>query len=1110
MDSEQRTLTANFTANASGFAAGTNETIQKLRDLNTQVVENKQKIKDVNAEMRKYQQELSKLKSSTNNGADATSAERKRMQELTDAISRCRTNLGTLAAAQQRLQSDVRNVNRELDEQRETAQEVSSAYISMGDIIKANLGSEAIMGAINVLSNDLRQLAIYCYGVGTEFEAAMSQVEAISGAYGENLEALTKKAKDLGAATKFSATEVAQAMNYMAMADWDAEQMLAGIDGVIRLAAASGGDLAETSDIITDALTAFGMKAEDVGHFADVLAAASANANTNVSMLGESFKYVAPLAGTMGYSIDETAEMLGIMANSGIKASTAGTSMRTMLTNLAQGVEIEAAAFGKMEINAANADGSMKSLNEVLGELRSAFSLMTDEEKTNNAAIIAGDKALSGFLSLVNAGEADINKLRSAIENCDGAAEKMAETMQNNVAGKATILKSAIEGLGIAIYEKFSRAIGDSLDNVTEKIDNLNNSVVNGELGNSLDGLAESAGNAAEELIDFAGEVLPGFIGATTNVLKFLTDFRVEIQAVLTAIIAYKAAMKAKDIFTSFVGSIKSIISAFQGLKTATTAATTAQNAHNAAVSSNPYAIAAAAIGLLAGGLTELKSHLDDCNEKTREYMENVEELKQISEEYHDKAAEMGDIAREYDEITKSTDDTATKTARLKDLQDRLINEFGAEADGIDLVTDAFSNQAKVLEILNAKREEYDKISKDTAQEALDKLKNAESEKTAINVGNVFSGIDYSGLSTIDMGSTIGASAAQGALSTALKGPFSFLDDRMIYLSGTFEERLADLKEFKTKLAREGKSATDTYKQIIALIDQMEQDIADKEKYQGILENYSQGNFDNDGDIPKPALSGVAANEQAKAERRKAEARAAYDAEKKDLDAALAAQEISQENYYKQLEKLRNKYFDQNGEDWNRVTKQIVGSAESAADKIGSAVDKTSDKIKGVFSDIRNEFQGLLDGIDKELEKHNRDKEDEEYQSKIDSITKRLQYEKLDIYTRKSLEKELSDLYENWDEAKYRRSKNDQKDIIQAASQQASTLMNSASDITKLTQTQWNNIISAFKDAAPYINSSDFTSETAQNVYNIVINGLNKTEQQIEDEIMRKISSGVV
>lgn len=266
-----------------------------------------------------------------------------------------------------------------------------------------------------------------------DFDQEMSKVAAISGATGSDFDSLREKAREMGAKTKFSASEAASAMEYMAMAGWKTGDMLDGIEGIMNLAAASGEDLATTSDIVTDALTAFGLSAADSGHFADILAAASSNANTNVSMMGETFKYCAPIAGALGFSAEDTAEAIGLMANSGIKASQAGTSLRSIMNNLAGEVTFAGKNIGEVTIATSNADGSMRSLNDILADCRVAFSGLTESEKAANAESLVGKNAMSGFLALMNAGEGDIDKLRGAIENCDGSAESMAETMQDNL-----------------------------------------------------------------------------------------------------------------------------------------------------------------------------------------------------------------------------------------------------------------------------------------------------------------------------------------------------------------------------------------------------------------------------------------------------------------------------------------------------------------------------------------------------------------------------------------------------------------------------------------------------------------------------------------------------
>lgn len=309
-----------------------------------------------------------------------------------------------------------------------------------------------------------------------DFQESMSKVSAISGATGDDLARLTDMAKHMGATTKFSASESAEAFQYMAMAGWKTEDMLSGISGIMNLAAASGEDLALVSDIVTDALTAFGLSASDSARFADVLAAASSNANTNVAMMGETFKYVAPVAGSLGYSAEDTAVAIGLMGNAGIKASQAGTSLRQILLGLQGGVELATKSTDSWVIEVENADGSMRNLNDVVVDLREAFADMTDAQKASNAEAIAGKVGMSGLLAIVNASEGDFNKLTEAINNSNGVAKNMAETMQDNLNGKLTQLKSALEGVAISFGEvliPMLMKVIESITNVVQKFANL-------------------------------------------------------------------------------------------------------------------------------------------------------------------------------------------------------------------------------------------------------------------------------------------------------------------------------------------------------------------------------------------------------------------------------------------------------------------------------------------------------------------------------------------------------------------------------------------------------------------------------------------------------------
>ncbi|MGS0745555.1 phage tail tape measure protein [Syntrophomonas erecta subsp. sporosyntropha] len=294
---------------------------------------------------------------------------------------------------------------------------------------------------------------------GMDFEAAMSEVGAISGATGEDLQALEDIAKEMGSTTKFSASEAADGLKFMAMAGWDTQKMLDGLPGVLNLAAAAGEDLGLVSDIVTDAMTAFGMEAARAGEFADTIAAASSSANTNVAMLGESFKYVAPLAGALGYEAKDTAIALAVMANAGIKGSQSGTALRAIFTRLAKPTKESGTAMDKLGLSITNTDGSMKTLAEMMDDLREAFKDLNPEQQAVYAAQIAGQEAMSGLLAIVNTGDDDFNKLSESINNSTGAADRMAKEMQDNLLGRLTELKSAIEGVALQLYEAMLPAL---------------------------------------------------------------------------------------------------------------------------------------------------------------------------------------------------------------------------------------------------------------------------------------------------------------------------------------------------------------------------------------------------------------------------------------------------------------------------------------------------------------------------------------------------------------------------------------------------------------------------------------------------------------------------
>lgn len=373
------------------------------------------------------------------------------------------------------LQREIIETERSLNDLKNTAGSSSAALEEISQKTRA-FGEKTTEAGKKLLpvSAAIGGLGAVAVKTASDFDASMSNVQAISGATAEDMEILREKAREMGEKTKFSATEAGDAMSYMAMAGWKTGDMLGGIEGIMNLAAASGEDLATTSDIVTDALTAFGMTAEESGNLADIMAAASSNANTNVSLLGESFKYVAPLFGAMNYSAEDAATALGLMANAGIKGSQAGTSLKTAIANMVSPTDSMAAVMDKYELSLTNTDGTMKSFSEVMEMLRGKMGGLSETEQAAAASTLFGKEAMAGMLSIINAAPADYEKLTNAVDNADGSAKNMADTMNDNLAGQITILKSQLQELAISIGETLMPYIKKAVEVIQKIVDKFN------------------------------------------------------------------------------------------------------------------------------------------------------------------------------------------------------------------------------------------------------------------------------------------------------------------------------------------------------------------------------------------------------------------------------------------------------------------------------------------------------------------------------------------------------------------------------------------------------------------------------------------------------------
>lgn len=590
--------------------------------------------------------------------------------------------------------------------------------------------------------------------VGSDFEAAMSKVAAVSGATGTDLSKLTEKAKEMGAKTKFSASEAAEAMNYMAMAGWKTEEMLNGVEGIMNLAAASGEDLASTSDIVTDALSSFGLQASDSGHFADILAAASSNANTNVAMMGETFKYAASVAGAMGYTAEDTALAIGLMANRGIKASQAGTALRSIMTRLAKPTKETQGAMNKLGISLTDSEGNMKSLDTIMQDLREGFSGLSEEEKAATAAALGGQEAMSGLLAIVGASPEEYEKLQSAIANCDGTAERMAETMLDNLQGSLTILKSSLEGLGIEIYEGMQEPLKNAADNAIVDVNRLTDAFKQGgfdaaveEAGSILAGLATKVAQSAPKMIDASVSVVKSFIKgigknkaqlkvAANDIVKSLCDGLVKLlpkemqkpakKALDSLVRTFKAGTKnitnvVKNIVSvvgalfkklggsmdTIIPTVISIVTAFKTFKAVSGPVSTvvgvitklngaakgaglATSALNAIMSANPATIIAGGIALLVGGLAAYVTTTGRADEQQNAFNERMDKLGASIEKNQNAIDQLGESMKD---TSSSIEASTAPIERLRDKLSEAFDETGHVKEGCEDLATSILNQ---------------------------------------------------------------------------------------------------------------------------------------------------------------------------------------------------------------------------------------------------------------------------------------------------------------------------------------------------------------------------------------------------------------------------------
>nr|DAU39398.1 MAG TPA: minor tail protein [Caudoviricetes sp.] len=585
-----------------------------------------------------------------------------------------------------------------------TVASTESATSKMAGLMKK---SAAVIGVASVAA------AKKTIDVGKSFEAGMSEVQAISGASGKDLEKLSAKAKQMGATTKFSATESATALKYMAMAGWKTNQMVSGLSGVMNLAAASGEDLGTVSDIVTDSMTAFGLKAKDSGHFADVLAKASSSSNTNVAMMGETFKYVAPLAGSMKYSIEDTATAIGLMANAGIKGSQAGTSLRSIITRLVKPPKDAATALNALGISTTKADGSMKPLRETMAELREKFSGLTESQKASYASSIAGQEAMSGLLAIVNASDSDFNKLQKAIDNSSGAAKKQADVMNNNLQGALYDLGSAAESVGIGIYEDIKTPLTKAVGVGTKQLRILSSKLKKGgikkivpeEAINTVENLgtvAKAVGGGGLKVLGAAAKLVGNNMEVALPVATSLLTVFKGYKAVTTVVTAFRTVSAATEGASTGVQILGTAIQLFTGKTISATTATAAFKTVCTALG-GPVGIGVVAVGALAAGVAAYVLTQKKAVTEADRYYSSCTKLKEKQEEM---AASIKSLHKQNQ---KNVDSTRANGVQADQLYQRLTKLMNVEHKSARTKAQIASVVKQLNELLPGLNLEYDK-----------------------------------------------------------------------------------------------------------------------------------------------------------------------------------------------------------------------------------------------------------------------------------------------------------------------------------------------------------------------------------------------------------------
>lgn len=636
-----------------------------------------------------------------------------------------------------------------IDEFGKEVKEAETSTSTFGDVLKANLASEAIIAGVGKLVEGIKSVASACIDTGMAFEKSMSTVEALSGATGQDLEDLTNKAREMGAATLYSAADAADALGYMALAGWNTKQMLEGIEPVMNLAIASDMDLAEASDIVTDYITAFGLTVADSTKFVDEMAFAMSSSNTNTEQLGEAYKNCAATAGSLGYTVEDTTAALMVMANAGVKGGEAGTGLSTIMTRLATDTKDCATELEKYGVSVYDSQGNMNSLSSILIGMGGIWEDLTDKEQANLAKIVAGTSQYSklqtimlGMNEAAKEGGTSFEDYTKALEECDGTAAQMAETMGDNLQGAIWNLESSLEAVEETVYSALTDSLQEGVGEAADALTQLDNALKYGDAQVSLARLSDAMEGFVESSADLATDILPGLIDGLAFILENASTIAGGITGIATAIGAYNTVTKvAGDVSRLFGLALPtSQIALVASLLTGAAAAlavwkATAEKSDGEKITKEMESLKESLEGTAEARETDrqemvatestvksLVRELENENTSTKRKKQIVEELN----------AALPDLNLQYDEQANLLSMTADELDRSTEAMIRQMKVAAAEEDLTEIINDQYQAEKELASIQEEIADKYG-VEADSAEEVAEALRKMAEEQDAYN-----------------------------------------------------------------------------------------------------------------------------------------------------------------------------------------------------------------------------------------------------------------------------------------------------------------------------------------------------------------------------------------